>query len=477
MILFAVGIGTFMSALDSSAVNLAMPTIQTHFQVSMSMAEWVITSYLLIVSSLLLTFGRLSDLYGHKKIYITGFIIFTLGSLLCGLSVSIVMLIAFRVLQALGAGMLFAAGPAIITSSVPPESRGKALSVTAIAVALGLCAGPVIGGTLTTILNWQSIFFINVPIGIFGSLLAFVKIPEQKKEKPSIPFDKLGSVMIFAALLLILLPLNLSGSQRISTWLFLLLLGLGLLIILAFIAMEQHIKFPMLNLTLFYNRVFTASNAAALFTYMAQFMMVFLTPFYLQNLRGYSAFLSGLLYLPMPIATMLVAPISGIVSDRFDSRYISSGGMLIMAAGLFCLSFLTPSTPIAYIMVCMFFTGIGFGMFQTPNNSAIMGNIPGAYRGVASGILATMRNIGMSIGVAISGALFSVCQSKGTVLYAKRGLSGTLLSHTAFAYALRITFLSAMVVALIAMTASLVKGKVKTEQEKQIERSGQRESS
>ncbi len=458
-VVLAVGIGTFMSSLDTSVVNLAMPLIKNEFGVSISMVEWIVTAYLLVISSLLLTFGRISDIYGHKKVYLTGFVIFTAGSLLCGLSSNITMLIACRIVQALGAGMLFSTGPAIITNSVPASSRGRALSVTAIAVALGLCVGPVVGGTLSTVLGWQSVFFINIPIGLLGIFVVIRNIPQDGKSIP-VPFDIAGSVMIFIALLFILLPLNISGDYNIPLALFVSLIAAGLLLIACFVMLESRCRYPMLNISLFKNRVFTASNAAALFIFMAQFIMVFLAPFYLENLRGYSALLSGLLYLPMPLATMCVAPVSGMVSDRFDSRYISSFGALAMACGLFMLSFLNIGTSIAYIVISMVITGIGFGMFQTPNNSSVMGNVPAENRGTASGTLATMRNVGMVIGVAVSGALFSFYQNKMTEVYSSQGQSGVILSNNAFSYALHITFVTAAIVALIAMTASFIKGKV-----------------
>ncbi|MDP4153369.1 MAG: MFS transporter [Bacillota bacterium] len=461
-IVFSVGIGTFMSSLDSSIVNLAMPLIKSDFGISLSMVEWIVTAYLLIVSSLMLTYGRLSDLYGHKKVYSTGFIIFLAGSLLCGLSFNIEMLIVCRVIQALGAGMLFSTGPAIITESVPPTSRGKALSITAIAVALGLCIGPVIGGTLSTFFGWQSIFFINIPIGLLGIFMVRKNIPKDMN-RAYVPFDVAGSFLIFIALFVILLPLSISGDYNIPTALFVSLLAAGVLIIVFFIYYEKKCSYPMLNISLFKNRVFSFSNVAALFTYMAQFIMVFLAPFYLENLRGYSALLSGMLYLPMPLATMCIAPISGYISDRFDSRYISSCGDLIMACGLFMLSFLNINTSIAYTVVSMVITGIGFGMFQTPNNSAIMGNVPPENRGTASGTLATMRNIGMAIGVALSGALFSFYQNKAAKTLAVQGQSGTVLKNSAFTHALHITFIASVIVAFVAMIASLNKGKVKVE--------------
>ncbi len=458
-IMLSVGVGTFMSSLDSGVVNLAMPLIRADFGISLSMVEWIVTAYLLVVSSLLLMYGRIADMYGHKKVYMTGFMIFTAGSLLCGLSFNIGMLIACRVIQAIGAGMLFSTAPAIITNAVPPERRGKALSVTAIAVALGLSAGPVVGGTLSTLLGWQSIFFINIPIGVIGLLLVRKNIPKDEK-RTAVPFDIAGSVMIFFALLLILMPLSLSGDYEIPPLLFLSLIAAGLLLIVAFVLFELKRRHPMLNVRFFKNRTFAASNAAAVFIYMAQFIMVFLAPFYLENLREFSAMTSGLIYLPMPLATMCIAPISGSISDKAGSKYISAFGALLMACGLFMLSFLQANSTVIYMVAAMVVTGLGFGMFQTPNNSAIMGSVPLANRGTASGTLATMRNIGMCLGVAVSGALFSTFESNATAALMAQGQTGELLQNNAFISALHFTFIAAAVVALLSMTASLIKQNV-----------------
>jgi EmrB/QacA subfamily drug resistance transporter len=472
-IVLAVGIGTFMSALDSGVVNLAMPMIRGDFGVTLSEVEWIVTAYLLVVSSLLLTYGRIADLYGQKRVYQTGFVLFVIGSLLCGLSSGLGMLIAARCAQALGAGMLFATGPAIITNAVPPERRGKALSVTAVAVALGLSAGPVIGGTLTTLLGWQSIFYINLPVGAVGIWLVQRNIPRDPARRRE-RFDIAGSALVFVALLMILLPLGLSGDYDLPAGLLYGLIGGGLAVGAFFIWFESRRRSPMLDVRLFRSRVFTASSVAAMFIYMAEFMMVFLAPFYLQSLRGFSALTSGFIYLPLPLATMLIAPISGGISDKRDSRFLSAGGALVMACGLFMLSFLKIGTPLPYIEVSLVVTGVGFGLFQTPNNSAIMGNVPAGYRGTASGTLATMRNIGMALGVAVSGALFTFVQDEAQGTYAAQGIDGAALQSAAFADALQVTFLAAAGVALIAMAVSLVKGRVKTQRELELERQAEK---
>ena len=457
---YTVALGTFMSALDTSVVNVALPVIQTYFGVTLAMVEWVVIAYLMVISSLLLTFGRLSDLYGHKKLYMIGFVVFTFGSLFCGLSGNIILLISSRVIQALGAGMMFSTGPAIITDAVPDEVRGKALSVTAVAVAVALCAGPVLGGVLVSTVGWQSIFYINVPIGIIGTILAMKNIPKDT-QNVSGGFDIMGSVLIFIALILILLPLDLVGKENLNLVLFIGMMIAGLLMAIFFILHERKIKYPILNLSLFKNRVFAAGNLAAIFNFMAQFIMIFLVPFYLEQLRMFSPVTAGMLYIPMPLATLVIAPISGIASDHFDSRYLSSSGMGIMAAGLLMLSYLQTDTSNWYIIIAMILAGLGSGMFQTPNNSAVMGNVPPENRGTASGVLSTMRNIGMVLGVAVSGALFSMNSNRAKVIYTEKGLKGLPLQQASFIYAIHITFITAAVVALLAMAASFVRGNVK----------------
>jgi EmrB/QacA subfamily drug resistance transporter len=461
-ILLAVAVGTFMSALDSSVVNMVLPNISAYFHTSLATIEWTVMSYLLVVSSLLLSFGRLGDMYGHKKIYLVGLIIFTAGSLLCGLSPSVLVLIIFRGIQAVGAGMLMAMGPAIVTDTVSPRERGKALSVTAVSVAIALTVGPVLGGALTSAFGWQSIFLINIPIGILGFLLAKQTIP-QHNERAVQPFDFVGAGVIFLALISILLPLSMVEKYGWQNPLILILIAAGLGLTVGFAWWEKHTKYPLFDITLFHNRLFSMSNISALLNFMAQFTIILLIPFYLQRLRGLSPAQAGLLYLPMPLATMIIAPISGTLSDRMDSRYLSSVGMAIIAAGMGMLSNLKVDSPDLFMVVGLIIVGFGIGLFQTPNNSAIMGSVPNSKRGVASGMLATMRNIGMVLGVAISGAIFSSGQDWFTGLLKVKGLSGVQLEKAAFIGALHITYIVGAIFASIGVITSLIKGSTRSE--------------
>lgn len=454
LMLLSLAMGTFMSALDSSVVSIAAPVIKNYFNVSLGSVEWVVTIYLLVVTSVLLFFGRLSDLLGHKRIYLMGFAVFTFGSLFCGLSISIEMLIALRAFQALGAALMMSCSSAIITDNVMEKNRGKSFSVSAIALAVALCTGPVLGGTLAGIFGWQSIFFINLPVGIIGFAIGSKFIPSDNK-KASATHDYLGAIMAFAALFLILLPLN-QLSEGMNLYVFIVLLAAGITIFTLFIRHEKKAKHPMLNFSLFKDRTFSASITASFLNYMAQFIMVFLAPFYLENIRMFSPAMTGFLYMPMPLAILAVAPISGVLSDRINTRILSSAGMGVMAAGLIMLSFMGADTPGWYIIISMIVCGIGSGMFQTPNNTALMSSAPADCRGIASGMLSIARNMGMVIGVALSGMMFMTISGKGIPNGAVNAAEQSM-----FINAMHITFITAGAIAVLAMTASLIKGKAK----------------
>lgn len=460
IMLFSVALGSFMSALDGSVVNISYYKIMEYFQIPRETVEWAITAYLLIICSTLLFFGRLSDLYGQKRLFMTGYALFTVGSALCGLSSSIWMLVAFRVVQATGSALMFSTNSAIITHNVPVERRGRAFSVIGVAVAIALSAGPVLGGFLTEYLGWQSIFYVNIPFGIAGLLLSAKFIPADRKE-PSAHLDIPGSVLIFAALFIILLPLD-QMSQGMNLYLVISLLLCGTVLIMFFIKYENRVKAPLLDLKLFKNRVFSAGLCASTLNFTSQNMVLFLLPFYLQTLHGNTPAQAGTFIVPMPLTMLVVAPFAGYISDRIDTRYVSSAGMALMAIGLFLLSFLKIDTSEWYIWVAMVITGLGCGMFQTPNNSAVMNHVPAESRGVASGTLSTARNVGMVLGIGISGALHQLFSGIAKNGYAQQGLTGNDLYNASFMSGLHITFIIASVVALGSMAASLTKGKVLT---------------
>jgi EmrB/QacA subfamily drug resistance transporter len=457
---FTVALGTFMSSFDINAANIALPMIQKSFHTSIAIVQWVVVAYLLTLCATQLTIGRISDLYGLKKIYTTGFIFFTVSSILCGLARNIIALVIFRILEALSAAMMASTSSAIITNAVPSANRGKALSFTAIAVAVATCAGPTLGGLLASAYGWSSIFFINIPIGIIGTIFS-IKFIQKDVAKPEVKFDILGSILIILALIFILLPLDLISMNSINPVMTIVLLTIGISLITAFILHELRSDHPILNMGLFKNRIFATSNFAATLFYMAEFIMVFLSPYYLQQQHSLTPSMAGMMMFPMALTMMIFAPISGMLSDKFDSRLISAIGMGILAATILVFGSFQANTPIGLLLLMFALVGIGAGIFNTPNNSAVMGSVPANNRGIAGATLGTMRTIGMVFGEAISAMLLSFNLNRGTQLFTLKGLTGVLLQQSAFSYAMRITCIAAALCAVVAMVLSFSRGKMK----------------
>jgi EmrB/QacA subfamily drug resistance transporter len=469
MILITVGIATFMSALDSSIVNVALPQIQTYFNKPMAIVEWIVLSYLLVISSLLLTYGKLGDMYGHKKMHLSGFAIFTVSSFICGISPNILTLIVARGFQAIGAGMLMAMGPAIIIAVTNAEGRGKALGVNAVAISIALTSGPILGGILTSALGWQSIFFMNVPIGIIGLIMCKKFVPNSSK-KSNEKFDALGAVLVFLALMSLLVPLSLGNEVGWNSPIVISLILISIVLFGMFIVVEKKSKHPMLMLSLFRNRQFTLSNIALLVSFVAQFFINILMPFYFEQLRDMSPASTGLMLIPIPLASLLVTPISGILCDKIDAKKLCFIGMAISTLGIVLLSFLNINSSIMQIVICFSIIGVGFGLFQTPNTYTIMNSVPQKISGIASSIQATMRNIGMVVGVAAVNSIFILEQTHISAALKLQGLTGKTLNVQAFTGAFRFTYIIATVIAAISAIISLASTYGKEKEKEKIEK-------
>ncbi|PKO19125.1 MAG: MFS transporter [Chloroflexi bacterium HGW-Chloroflexi-10] len=413
LVLLSVGLGTFMSALDASVVNVSLPVITHDFQSSITQIEWVVTIYLLTVSCLLLAFGRLGDMQGHKRVYTFGFVIFILSSALCGLSTSAGMLIGLRALQAIGAAMLFANSPAILTGNFPAAQRGQALGLQATLTYLGLAVGPSLGGFLTQHFGWQAVFYINVPIGLLALFFCLRFIPNDRRQANGERFDWIGAGLFLLGMVSLLFVLNQGQSWGWGSLPTLALAVFALLCLLLFVRLEIRSTNPMLDLNLFRQRVFSFSVLSALLNYMSMYCIIFLLPFYLIQARGFSPAHSGLILTVQAVVMSLTAPISGYFSDRVSPRWLATIGMAILAAGLGMLSFLQAATPQWYIAISLAVTGLGTGMFISPNNNVLLGSAPRNRQGIASGILATARNVGMVLGVGLAGAVFTTVLGHG----------------------------------------------------------------
>jgi len=443
-VMAVVFIGSFMAPLDSSIVNIALPTLTKYFSVGITTVEWVVMAYLLTTSALLLSAGRLGDMVGHKRIYITGFLAFTAASALCGFAGSIAQLVFFRVVQALGATCMMSTSPAILTDAFPPYERGKALGMIGVAVAIGLTVGPFLGGFLVSHFGWRWIFFVNIPIGLIVSALAFFILKEGTKDA-SKRFDILGSATAFAALFSVLLALSMGNEWGWRSALTLGFLATAAFFAAVFIMIESRVKEPMLNLALFKSRLFTAANISALINYVALFVVMIMVPFYLLDVFKETSQRAGMVITAVPLATALIAPVSGTLSDKIGSRFLSSTGLAVIALALFGLSRTSAGAGIAPVAGLLAVMGLGSGMFQSPNSSAIMGSVPRHRLGVAAGMQATMRNTGMVLGVALSGAIVAT--------FAPKGAADPNLSS-----AIHLAFIAGAIIAGIGVFASLVRG-------------------
>lgn len=394
-----------MGPLDASIVYINLPSIAHAFGVDAASVGWVSMAYLLVMGSLLLSFGRLGDMFGFKRIYILGLLLFTTASALCGLSASLPQLVAFRILQALGAGMSLSLAPSIITDIFPASERGRALGINGMLVAVGLAAGPSLGGFLAEHWGWRSIFFVNLPIGIIAFLWSQKVMPPYSSRSHR-AFDWQGAILAFLSLTTLLLFANKSAKATFCTPEVYLLGIAALFLFVAFVKWERQTSEPMLDLTLFQHPVFSAGNAAALLNFMTQYILVFITPFLLQQQMKYSPGEAGTIMTAFPLTVLVIAPLAGYLSDRIGSAGLSAAGSLfctIAAGGLAVFS----GNEKAAIPLLLSLFGLGTGLFQSPNNSSVMGTVPKHRLGIAGGIMATTRNVGMVLGIAAGSAVLT----------------------------------------------------------------------
>jgi EmrB/QacA subfamily drug resistance transporter len=444
---------TFMTTLDGSIVNIGLPSIAHTFHTGISGAtEWIIIGYLVVIAAVLLTFGRLADMIGRKPIFLTGLVVFILGSALSGLAPSLLLLIFARLFQGIGGALIFSVNVAMITSTFSSRERGLALGLNMVVVSLGVAAGPTIGGIITQYLTWRWIFYVNMPICLLLLLASFYFYKEQHPQHGRHEsFDPIGAIML--AIGLAALTLGLSFGQEWG-WLSvgtLTAFGISLVMLSVGVYVEAQVEHPILNLGLVTNRVFAFANISFMLCMMALFAPGFLLPFYFEQLRGFSIIQTGLMMTPLPLMLAVIAPVSGTLADRLGSRWLSPTGLAIACFGLFLLSQLNAQSSDWDIIWRLAVTGIGQGLFQSPNTRTMMGAAPRNAQGEASGLLATGRVIGQSMSVALTGTVFAALggATAGTLLSSPQAQSLPLTSMSALQH----TFVSSFHMALLVCAA------------------------
>jgi len=445
-VLFISALSSFLTPFMGSSINLALPAIAKEFGMNAIFMSWVVSSYLLTSAIFLIPIGKVADMFGRKRIFLTGIIVFTLSSILSALSVNSWMLISARVVQGIGSTMIFGTGMAILTSVFPEGERGKALGINVSAVYIGLATGPFAGGILTQYLGWRSIFWILVPVGIITVLLIILYLKGEWHSEKEEKFDWAGAFVYAASLTLIML-----GFTDLTVWYGVLLLGTGILMLVLFLYIESHFPYPLLDLSLFrQNRTFAFSNLAALINYSATFAIVFLLSLYLQYIKGFTPRDAGLILLSQPIIMAFFSPITGTLSDRIDPRIIASIGMGFSSVGLGGLAMLTSSTSILYIIIVLLVLGCGFALFSSPNTNAIMSSVRRSHYGIASAMVGTMRLTGQMFSMGIAMLILSFFIGKTVI---------TPSNAHSFITALKVSFSLFGLLCFIGIFASLARGK------------------
>jgi EmrB/QacA subfamily drug resistance transporter len=451
-VMLSVAMGTFLCTIDGSIVTVSLPTLEKTWHTSFATVQWVVVAYLLVITSLMLGMARLGEMYGKKRVYMPGMVIFTGASVLCGLSPTVEFLIGFRALQGIGAAMIMSLGMAIVTEAFPPSERGRALGIMGTVVSVGISIGPTLGGLLIGTVGWRAIFLVNLPVGLIGLYLVRLNVPDYRPPSGQ-RFDRMGAAVLFVTLAMFASGLTFGPD---TGWDDLRILGLligSVVGLFAFLYVESHAAYPMVDLRLFRNLLFSIS----LMTGFIGFIVItgmFVLPFYLEIVKGYDVKHVGLFQTVVPIMLGITAPIAGSLSDRYGSRGISLIGLIIMVVGCWTISTIKMDTSALGYIIRVLPLGLGAGLFQSPNNSAIMGSVPRERLGVASGLLSLSRTLGQVTGMPVIGAIFASRVIRVANLAA--GTDATDAPHWAIVKGVETSFLAAAGLIMIGVLLALL---------------------
>ncbi len=460
IVLTNTSVASFMALLDSNIVLISLPTIIRKLpDTPPSDAIWIIMGYTLIIATILLAIGRLADIYGRIKLYTIGFAVFTIGSGLCSISINGISLVIFRLIQGVGGALIFANATAIITDTFPPTERGRALGINQVGGIAGSVIGLVAGGVLTTLLGWQSIFWINLPVGTFATVWAYTRLKELSVKTTGERPDVIGMGLFGVGLTLFLLGLvfgSIEGWAASDVG----LLVFGLILIAGFVLAETRVKMPMMDLSLFKIKEFSAGILSNLLASISRGAVSFVLVFYFQGVLLLDALTAGLMLIPFSVAFVIFGPVSGYLSDRYGARGFATGGMIISVIAFLWFSILPLNTPYNLFVLPMILTGIGGGLFVSPNIASIMNSVPVMRRGIASGMSSTLINTGMllSLGIAFAIMASSMPQSTLQAIFAGLPVTSGSINLALFIDAMHKIFLFMAVLSATAAVASFLRG-------------------
>ncbi len=445
LVLMVVSVATFIAAMSAASVNLALPHVGADLGIPIADTSWVVTSYLLAATVLLMVSGRLGDLVGHKRIYLAGFVLFGGASTVCALADGLPLLVAGRVLQGVGASLSMSTGPALLTTSFPGRERGKALGRLSTAIYAGLTVGPMLGGFLLGVLSWRWIFGLNLPAAFVILALGWRYLPQS--ERRTVPFDRAGAATLIGGLPLLLFAVAEGHRLGWGSPVIQVSASVGLALMLGFLWVESRVEHPLLDLGMFRSRIFSGATFSAAGNYIALFIPIILLPFYLKEALQFSPVRTGLVLSAQPLVMALVASPAGRLSDRIGSRGLATGGLLVLTGGLVGLTTLTLHSSPWIVAAWFAVMGLGTGVFIAPNSSALMGAAPRAKQGIAGGVMALARSSGMLLGVAGATTLFQI----------GGGQTGGTWGPTEI-QALRLALMAAVAVCLASALAAAMRG-------------------
>jgi len=453
--------GTLMSTIDMGGSRVILPHMEQFFQTSPDVVVWVSLIWVLVGSSLMLSMGRAADMFGRKRLYSMGFAVFIVGLALCASAQNVIQLVIYRFIQSFGAAMTIAIGPAVLTAAFPANERGKALGIMGAVGGLGLLSGPALAGLCLDYIGWRSFFYLRIPFVAIGLVMVLLLLKKEPSRDSKERFDIPGAATFFLALVCLLFVLT--QGQRWG-WSSLWIIGLsclGILFLVSFIIAEKKVTHPVLDLSIFRIRLFSIAVVSHIFLYIANTAVNFSVPFYLIDGLGYNASKAGLLLVTIPALTLLLSPLSGKLSDKLGTLALCAVGLILNVLGLFLLRSAGIDTSTGSIVFYLIIMGIGMGLFVTPNTSAIIGAVPARRLGSASAMVGTLRHIGMSMGLAISGSVFAVSRSSHAADLADEGVVQGVIGNLSTVGGFQDTILVALIAAVIGLLVSIFRGKVK----------------
>jgi EmrB/QacA subfamily drug resistance transporter len=424
-VLSCTSLGMLLATINSGTLIIALPDLERSLHTTLLELVWVILVYMIVSTVLVLTAGRLSDLFGRKTAYVLGFLLFSAASLGAGFATSGTELILWRVVQGVGGAFLFANAAALVTDAFPKKELGLAMGTNTMVAAVGLVIGPVLGGALVAI-SWPWVFWFNIPFGLAGCVWAALVLEERSGRSKERGLDLLGVVTYIVGLTGLVLALSKGGLSGWNNWLVIAGLAAAVVFLPLFVVIERRGRAPMLDLELFRDRLFAAASAAAFLNGLSRFALMFLFVFYFQGPQGQSPIMAGLELAPLAIGMLIASPFAGIVADRHGSRGLAAGGMLLSAIGLAGMTMLQANTPYVWSAVWLSLVGIGSGMFNSPNTAAMMGVVPVHRRGIAAGARVMLQNTGAVVSIAFVMAVVTAAVPKNVLFKIFSGLTSGL---------------------------------------------------